>query len=33
MFAAKPVVAFDELASAGIDSGQRWVSIRVVTKA
>jgi hypothetical protein len=30
MFAVKPVVA---LPPPGIDSGERWVSIRVVTKA
>jgi hypothetical protein len=34
MFAARPVVGFDETCPVtGIDSGQRWVSIRVVTKA
>jgi hypothetical protein len=33
MFAAKPVLAFDELASARNRLRQRRVSIRVVTKA
>src|SRR5712691_11252540 len=33
MFAARPVVVFSPLPPPGIDSGQRWVLIRVVTKA